>query len=82
LLFIGVIAVALLGAVIALFRPAGMAFAMLVAAAGQACVGLGGLSADPRGAVLSTGFAGLWLLSAALFRKAAREQGGGGTARA
>jgi hypothetical protein len=76
-LFIGVIAVALLGALIALFRPAGMALAMLVAAVGQACAGLGGLSADPRGAVLSTGFAGLWLLSAALFRKAAREQGRG-----
>jgi hypothetical protein len=74
LLFLGVIVVAALGVTIAFFRPAGMALAMFVAALAQACVGLGGLSADPRGAVLSTAFAGLWLLSAALFRKAAREQ--------
>jgi hypothetical protein len=74
LLFIAVIAVALLGAVIAFYRPAGMALTMLVAAVAQACAGMGGLSADPRGAVLSTAFAGLWLLAAALFRKAAREQ--------
>jgi hypothetical protein len=80
LLFIGVIAVALLGAIVALFRPAGMAFAMLAAAVGQVCVALGGVSADPRGAVFSIGFAGLWLLAAALFRKAVREQGGGETA--
>jgi hypothetical protein len=73
-LFLGVIGVAVLGAVIASFRPAGMALATLAAAVAQACIGLGGLSADPRGAIFSTAFAGLWLLSAVLFRKAAREQ--------
>jgi hypothetical protein len=73
-LFLGVIGVAVLGAVIASFQSAGMALAMLAAAVAQACIGLGGLSADPRGAVFSTAFGGLWLLSAVLFRKAAREQ--------
>ncbi|HEY1604188.1 MAG TPA: hypothetical protein VGF77_01160 [Allosphingosinicella sp.] len=46
---------------------------MAAAAVAQACAGLGGLSTDPRGAVLGTAFAGLWLLSGALFRKAARD---------
>lgn len=79
-LFLAVIAAAALGAVIASFRPAGMARAMLAAAAAQACIGFGGFTADPRGAVFSIAFAGLWLLSAALFRKAAREQARTGAA--
>jgi len=72
LLFLGVIVLALAGAIAARFRAAGMALAMAAAAVAQAAVAVGGLSADPRGAVLSTAFAGLWLLAAALFR-AARE---------
>lgn len=75
LLFLGVIALALLGSVITFFRPKGMALAMVVAAVAQACVALGGLSADLRGAVLSVVIGLPWLLAAALFRKAAREQG-------
>lgn len=71
LLFLGVIALALAGAIGAGFKPRGMFRAMAAAAVAQLCVSLGGLSADPRGAVLSAGFAGLWLLSAALFRIAA-----------
>lgn len=74
LLFLGVIGVALLGAVVARFRPAGMAVAMLAAALAQVAVAAGGLSTDVRGAILSAGFAGIWLLSAALFRNAARSQ--------
>ncbi len=73
LLFGGVIAVALAGAAIARFRARGMARAMLVAAVAQVGVAAAGLSADPRGGVLSAGFAGLWLLSAALFWKASQE---------
>jgi hypothetical protein len=72
LLFIGVIVLALAGAVAARFRAAGMARAMIVAAVAQAAVGAAGISADLRGGILSTAFAGLWLLSAALFRQAAR----------
>ena len=74
LYFLGVIALALAGAVLARFRPAGMAFAMTVAGAAQVAFAFGGLAADARGAVFSAGFAALWLLSAALFRKAARDQ--------
>ncbi|MEA3016639.1 MAG: hypothetical protein QOI38_1361 [Sphingomonadales bacterium] len=71
LLFLGVIVLALIGAIVARFRPAGMAAASLVAAVAQAGLGAGGLSTDLRGGILSTGFALLWLLAAALFRKAA-----------
>lgn len=74
LLFGGVILIALVGAVAAWFEPAGMARAMAAAALAHLAVAAIGLSADPRGAVFSIAFATLWLLAAALFRKAAREQ--------
>ena len=73
LLFGAVLAIALAGAIVARFEPAGMARAMVVTAAAQALVGASGLSSDTRGAILSIGFALPWLLSAWLFRKAARE---------
>lgn len=72
LFFLAVVALALAGAVMARFRAAGMALAMAVAGAAQIAVALAGLSIDPRGAVLSAFLAGPWLLSAALFRAAAR----------
>ncbi|HMG48559.1 MAG TPA: hypothetical protein VK614_14010 [Allosphingosinicella sp.] len=72
LLFYGVIALALAGAVAARFRPAGMARAMGLAAAAHALTAIIGLFADLRGGMVSTAFAGLWLLSAWLFRRAAR----------
>lgn len=75
LFFFGVILVALLGSVAARFRPAGMAYAMAAAAIAQVCVAAGGLPSDIHGGVFSIGFAGLWLLSAALFWNAARNQG-------
>ena len=74
LLFIGVIAVALAGALIARFRAAGMAGAMLAAGIAHACVAVAGMPADPRGGIVSAAFAAPWLLSAWLFRKAARAQ--------
>lgn len=73
LLFYGVIALALAGAAAARFRPAGMALAMVAAAAAQSAAALGGLASDPLGAGFSLALSGLWLLSAALFRKAARD---------
>jgi hypothetical protein len=73
LLFYGVIAVALVGAVAARFRPAGMARIMGLAAAAHASVAIIGLFTDLRGGIVSTAFAGPWLLSAWLFRRAARE---------
>jgi len=75
LLFGGVLLIALVGAIIAWFRPAGMGRAMAAAAVAQVAVSAFGLSADARGAVFSIAFAAPWLLAAALFRKAARDQG-------
>jgi len=72
LLFGGVLAIALIGAIAARFEPANMARAMAAAAIAQAAVGAFGLSTDLRGGVLSVAFAGLWLLAAALLWKAAR----------
>jgi hypothetical protein len=77
LLFAGVVAVALAGALLARFRPAGMALAMTAAAAAQALGAAGGLPSDVRGGIFSLVFAGLWLLSAGLFRKAAQDQAPG-----
>ncbi len=83
LMFGGVLAVGVLGALIARFRPRGMAQASVATALAQALVGLIGLSvgsgsAGPNGLgavlVLTVFFAALWLLSASLFRKAAQEQ--------
>lgn len=76
-LFLGVLLVALIGAILARFEPAGMARAMAAAALVQLAAGAGGLAADPRGAVLSMGFAGLWLLAAALFHSAAQQRARG-----
>ena len=73
-LFLGAIAVALAGAALARFRPAGTAKAMIAAGAVQALVAAGGLGADFRGAVLSGAMAGLWVLAAWLFRRAGRGQ--------
>jgi len=80
LMFAGVLALALLGALFARFRPEGMARTMVLAAIAQAAAGLVGMSTDVRGGILSALFAGLWLLSAALFGKAARDQRGADTA--
>ncbi len=73
LLFGGVLLLALTGAIVARFRPAGMARAMVAAAIAQAAISSFGLPTDVRGAVLSMSFAVLWLLAATLFRKAAHE---------
>jgi hypothetical protein len=74
LLFGGVLAIALIGAMVARFEPAGMTRAMVAAAIAQAAVAAFGLPADLLGGALSIGFAAPWLLAAALFWKAARER--------
>ena len=76
LLFGGVLLVALMGAIVARFESVGMARATAVAAAAQGVVSAFGLSTDARGAVFSMAFAVPWLLAAALFQNAAREQAG------
>lgn len=82
LMYAGVLAVAVLGGAIVRFQPHAMAQVLAATALAQALVGLIALSAGlgssganwPRVIVVLTGFfAALWLLSAWLFRQAARE---------
>jgi len=73
LLFVGVLAVMLIGAAAGRFRPEGMARATLAAAGLQALLAIGGLPSDLRGGTLSLIFVLPWLLAAGLFRRAARE---------
>jgi hypothetical protein len=89
LLYGGVLAVGILGALGARFQPRGMARALVATALAQMLAGvvalvagLGSTAASWPGAILVlTGvFAVLWLASAWLFRKAAREQAFAGAA--
>lgn len=82
LLFGAVILIAVLGAARSRLRPAGMARALLATAAAQLAIGFGAVAIDLAipgrdwlyEAVLGTTlFTSLWLLSAGLFRSAARE---------
>jgi hypothetical protein len=72
-LFLGVLAMALAGAIVARGRADGMARAMAVAAVAQVLAAATGFAVDPRGAIFAGLFGGLWLVAAALFRKAARD---------
>ena len=81
LLYVGVLATGLLGALIARFRPAGMARALQATAVAQVLVAVIALAAGFGSAVprwwldilgLTAFFVLLWLLSARLFRKAAQ----------
>lgn len=81
LLFGLVLLIGLAGALIAGFRPRGMARAMYAAAAAQAAMTVYALVGGYGEVVLHVGFFVLpWLLSALLFGKAAREQAAAGTA--
>ena len=82
LMYVGVLAVCIVGALIARFEPEGMARALVATALAQAAVavialvfGWGSEGANwPQVIVVLNGFfAALWLISAWLFRKAARE---------
>ncbi|TFI59127.1 hypothetical protein E2493_06270 [Sphingomonas parva] len=83
LLIFGVVGVAIAGAVLARFRARGMALAMLATALAQAlaagaAAAAGWAPAEPGWpreiALLTLVFCGLWLIAAALFRRAARAQ--------
>jgi hypothetical protein len=83
LLYGGVLAIGLIGAVIARFQPEGMARALVATALAQVSVGVIALMAGwgATGAnwpqvivILTLAFAAMWLGSAWLFRKAARER--------
>lgn len=81
LLYFGVLAVGIGGAIISRFQPHGMARALYLMAVLQAAVAAGALAAGPGSAepgwpqdvlVISAVFVALWLTSAGLFRKSAR----------
>lgn len=78
LMFGGVLAVGVVGALVARFRPRGMAHALIATAVAQALVVVVAVAAaiDFGVALVAlTGiFVAMWLISAGLFRKAAREQ--------
>lgn len=82
LLYYGVLAIGLLGALLVRFRPRGMARAMFATALAQAAVALGAAVAGagtPYGGALEIValngfFVALWVGSALLFRRAARER--------
>ena len=89
LMYGGVLAVTILGALVVRFQPQGMARVLVATALAQGLVGVIALTAGlgstganwPEVIVILTGFfSGLWLLSAWLFRKAAQERTSTGTA--
>jgi hypothetical protein len=81
LIYLAVVAIALLGSIVAFGRPAAMAWAMGFTAIVEVLAPVIAYAAlaDPAGDVLkpevftcAVVFAGMWVLSALLFRKAAR----------
>jgi hypothetical protein len=75
LAFGGVLAIGLVGALVARFRPRGMAGAMYATAAAQGAMALYALFGGYAEVTLHIGmFVIPWLLSAQLFKKGAREQ--------
>lgn len=75
LMYVGVLAVGLFGAIIARFQPGGMARALFATAGAQMLVGVIALIAGLGFTLILNGFfAALWIGSAALFQHAARTQ--------
>lgn len=70
LLYYGVLAVGIVGALLARFRPRGMARALVATAIAQALVAL--FAGTAHTLLLTAPFLVLWLASAGLFRRAAR----------
>lgn len=77
IMFVGVLAIAFIGAVLAWLEPLRMARAAEVTAAAQAMVGIAALFIapdQPEGVILSGILAAAWYASGRLFRVAARDQ--------
>jgi hypothetical protein len=79
-IFFGVLAIAVVGAVLARFRAKGMALAMSVTAAAQFGTGFIALADEKIVFGIVTVFALGWLLAAGLFREAARAEAAGAKA--
>ena len=75
IVFFGVVLLAFAGCLLARMRAPGMALAMLVAGVAHAVAGAIGFPSDPVTGPITILFVGMWLTSAALFHKAAREEG-------
>jgi len=73
LLFFAVIAIGIVGALAARFRPLGLAAALVAMAGAQALVGVATLFVHGKTATLSGCFTVVWLLAAGLFARAARQ---------
>lgn len=73
MIFFAVPAAALAGSLVARFRAAGMATAMAIAAAVQVAAGLIAFFYGEFTGPLTVAFSGLWLASALLFLRSARE---------
>lgn len=73
LLFFGVLAIGLAGALIARFRPAGMAATLVAMALAQTAIGAWASSQEVVILPFTVVFAAIWLTAAALFRRAARQ---------
>ena len=73
MLFFAVLAVGIVGALAARFRPLGLAAAMVAMAGGQSMIAVVTLIVHGKTAALSGFFTAVWLLSAWLFSKAARQ---------
>lgn len=71
--FLGLVPLAIVGAVMARARARGLALVMLIVGSGQVLAAAGGYAVDPRGSVVSMVLAGGWFLSALLFHMAGRE---------
>ncbi|WP_437517933.1 hypothetical protein [Sorangium sp. So ce1099] len=81
LMYGGVLAVGVIGAIIARFQPHGMGRAMVATALAQALVAVIAMIAGLGYTFVLTGvFVALWLISARLFLNAAREQAHAGAA--
>lgn len=72
LLFFAVLAVGIVGALLARFRPSGLATAMVAMAGAQSMIAVVTLIVHGKTATLSGVFTAVWLLSAWLFARAAR----------
>jgi len=72
LLFFAVLAVGIAGALLARFRPWGLAAAMVAMAGAQSMIAVVTLIVHGKTAALSAFFTAVWLLSAWLFARAAR----------
>ena len=75
LVFLGVAAFALAGAVAVRARASGLAVVTALASAAQLAAALVGMQSDLRGGIFSAMFAAPWLLAAALFAVSERGRG-------